>query len=91
MVFWLVHQNLRRENLRKELKLKSTDREKKMQRAFATALELQQHTEEKATALKAELAKIKHSTQQEIDALKEQVDWRGYANQPTAPSSIMTL
>ena len=64
---------MRREHLRQDLELKSSDREEKMQRAFATALEMQQRTQEEADALKAELKWTTRNNQHQIDALALQV------------------
>ena len=69
-----VQEAIKHERLREELELKSTERESKMHEAFVKALETQQTTEEKASALKDELAKIARNSQLEIDALTEQVD-----------------
>ena len=68
-----AQEKLKREQLRQELEHKSSDRDEQVQRAFATALEMQRKSEEEAAALKAELERTKRSSQQEIDVLAEQV------------------
>ena len=47
-----------------------------MQRAFATALEMQQKSAEEAAALKADLARIERKRQEDINMLAEQVGTR---------------
>ena len=69
---------MKREQLRQELELQSTGRESKMKQAFSKALELQQNSEENATALRAELSNTTRRNQQEIDVLTEQVGLRGH-------------
>ena len=64
---------MKREDLRQTLELESSEREEKVQRAFATALELQQQSVEEVAALKTELARTEHERQQDIDALVNQV------------------
>ena len=66
-----------RENLREELELQSSDRENTMSRAFSTALEMQQNTEEEANALKTELEWTTRNNQQEMNELVEQVTYSG--------------
>lgn len=79
-IFWFsqpyaifFQEKLRREDLRQTLELKSSDRDEKVQRAFAKALEMQQTSAEEAAALKAELARIEHKRQEDVDELAEQV------------------
>lgn len=68
---------MKREELRQELELKSSEHDKQVQRAFATALEMQQKSEEEAQALKAELARSQRTNQQEMIAFAEKVRyWR---------------
>ena len=69
---------MKQENLRKELDLRSSDREKEMQRAFATALEMQKKSAEEASALKNELARTKQTNEQEMHVLKKQVGHQWY-------------
>ena len=73
-----MQESLRREHLQEKLELKSSDREEQVQRAFATALDMQQRTEAEATALKAELARTTRNNQEEMHALTEQVRRCGY-------------
>lgn len=65
---------MKHERLRNELELKSAERESKMHEAFVNAVEVQETTEAKASALKDELATITRSNHLEIDALMEQVE-----------------
>ena len=65
---------MKRELLQQELEQKSSDRENNALKAFATALDMQQTTEEKANALKRELEWTTRTNQQEMDALVEQVE-----------------
>ena len=71
--YYLTQEKLKREQLRKELEFRSSDNDDKVQRAFATALEMQQQSAEEAAALKAELERTTRNNQQEINALAEQV------------------
>ena len=64
---------MKREELRQKLEIKSSEHDQQVQRAFATALEMQQKSEEEAEALKAELARTKRQNQQEMIALAEKV------------------
>ena len=64
---------MKREELRRELEIKSSEHEKQVQRAFAAALEMQQKSAEEAEALKAELARTKRNNQEEMIALAEKV------------------
>ena len=68
-----MQEKLKREQLRKELEFKSSDNDDKVQRAFATALEMQQQSAEEAAALKAELEQTTRSNEEKIHALTEQV------------------
>ena len=72
-IYIFLQEKFKRENLRQTLELKSTEREEKMQQAFATALEMQQQSADEAAALKDELARTKRKSQQAIDALAAQV------------------
>ena len=69
-----MQEDAKRRLLRQELELQSSDRENNVMKAFATALEMQQTTEEKANALESELERTTRSNQQEMDALMEQVE-----------------
>ena len=64
---------MKREQLQQELELKSTEREQKMQRAFAAALEIQQKAEDEVAALKTKLEQTTRNGQRAIDALAAQV------------------
>ena len=68
---------MKRETLRQTLELESSDRTEQMQRAFATALEMQQKSADEAAALKAKLALTERQRQEDINALTEQVRRRG--------------
>ena len=65
---------MRRDQLRQELELQSSSRENKVLRAFATALEMQHETEEKAVALKTELEWAMNNSKQEMNMLVKEVD-----------------
>ena len=71
--YYFTQEKLKREQLRKELEFKSSDNDDKVQRAFATALEMQQQSAEEAAALKAELERTTRSNEEKIHALTEQV------------------
>ena len=64
---------MKRNNLRKELELKSFEREEQVQRTFAKALEMQEKSSEEATALKTELARTKDINEKKLQSLAEQV------------------
>lgn len=64
---------MKREDLRQTLELESSEREENVQRAFATALELQQESAEEVAALKTELARTQRERQEDVDALVDQV------------------
>ena len=68
-----LQETLKRKNLRQELELNSSDRDKQVQRAFATALQMQQKSEEEAATLKAELGRAERKRLEDINALMEQV------------------
>lgn len=69
---------MKREELREELELKSSQHDEEVQRAFVKALEMQQKSEDEAEALKAELARKTRANQQKLDALTEQVGRLAY-------------
>ena len=71
--FRLIQENIKRENLRKELEFEFLDRDERVQRAFATSLEMQRNAEKEASALKAELTMTQLKSQQDIATLAEQV------------------
>ena len=71
---------MKRESLRKTLEFESSDRNEQVQRAFATALEMQQKSADEAAALKAKLALTERKRQEDIEALTEQVGRRGCTN-----------
>ena len=68
-----LQENLKREDLRQTLELESSKREEKVQKAFATALEMQQQAAEEVTALKSQLKWTERERQQDIDAVVNQV------------------
>ena len=68
-----TQEKLKREKLQKELEIQSSEHDEKMQRTFATTLEIHQKSAEEAAALKAELTRTTHNNQQEIIALTEKV------------------
>ena len=72
-LFYCMQEEWKREQLRQELELKSSDRDDQVQRAFATALGMQQRAEEEAATLKAELEWTTRSNEEKIQALAEQV------------------
>lgn len=59
-----------------QMELTSSGRDERVQRAFATALEMQRKSEEEAGALKSELERTARSNKEEINALLEQVGRR---------------
>lgn len=69
-----LQERLKQENLRKELDLRSSQREKQMQQTLSTALEMQKKSVEEAAALNDELARIKQTNKEQMHALKEQVE-----------------
>lgn len=64
---------MKRDNLRKQLELKSSEREDQVQRTFAKALQMQEKSAEEAAALKIELALTKENNKKELQSLVEQV------------------
>ena len=62
---------MKRESLRTELELKSSEHDEQVQRAFAKALEMQQKSEDEAAALKAELEWTTRSNDDKIYALTD--------------------
>ena len=74
-----LQEKWKRENLRHTLELKSSDHDEQVQRAFATALDMQQKSEEEAAALKAELGRTERKRQKDIDTLAQQVGINMYA------------
>ena len=68
-----MQEKSKRENLRTELEIKSSEHDEQVQRAFAQALEMQQKSEDEVTALKAELEWTTRISQQKILALAKQV------------------
>ena len=73
MFFVFLQEKWQRETLRQTLELKSSGRDEEVQRAFAKALEMQQNSAQEAAALKAELAQTTRKSQEDIEALAEQV------------------
>lgn len=55
------------------MEIKSSNRDDRVQRAFAAALEMQRKSEEEALALKSELGRTAQSNEEEIKKLLEQV------------------
>ena len=64
---------MKRDNLRKQLELKSSEREDQVQRTFAKALQMQEKSAEEAAALKIELARTIENNEKELQSLAEQV------------------
>ena len=73
-----MQENLRRENLRQQLELKSSERNEQLQQAFAKALDMQHEAEKKVAALTAELTQTKRENQDEIISVTEKVVLRGH-------------
>ena len=71
--FRCVQEKLKREQLRKELEIKSSDNDEQVQRAFAKALEMQQQSAEEVATLKAELELTKRSNEENLHAITQQV------------------
>lgn len=69
----ILQEKWQRETLQHTLELKSSGDNAEVQRAFATALEMQHKSAEEAAALKAELAQTTRKSQEDINALAEQV------------------
>ena len=61
-----LQERLKQENLRKELDLKSSEREKQMQQTLSTALEMQKKSVEEAAALNDELARTKETSKEQM-------------------------
>ena len=64
---------MKREKLRQEMQVQSFDHDDQVQRAFATALEMQQKSAEEAADLKAQLAWTERQKHEDMDILTEQV------------------
>ena len=64
---------MKRDDLRKQLEFKSSEREEQVQRTFAKALQMQEKSAEEAAALKIELARTKENNKKELQSLVEQV------------------
>ena len=64
---------MKRDNLRKQLELKSSEREDQVQRTFAKALQMQEKSAEEAAALKIELARTIENNEKKLQSLAEQV------------------
>ena len=90
-LLFLLKEKLKRENLMQTLKLKSSGREEKVQRAFAKALEMQEQSAAEAAALKSELARTERKRKEDIDALTEQVRQCGYVYSFTTVINVIVV
>ena len=86
-----MQEKLKREDLRHELELKSSDRDAQMQRAFAKVLEMQQKAEDEVTALKTELEWTTRSNGDKMHVLTEQVRMCASENAYTTISTIFSF
>ena len=68
-----MQEKMKRDDLRKQLEFKSSEREEQVQRTFAKALQMQEKSAEEAAALKIELARTKENNKKELQSLVEQV------------------
>ena len=68
-----MQEQWKRDSLRQELELKSSDQNEKVQREFAAALEVQRKAEEEATALKTELEWATSNNEHRMHALTQTV------------------
>ena len=64
---------MKRDDLRKQLELKSSERQDQVQRTFAKALQMQEKSAEEAAALKIELARTIENNEKKLQSLAEQV------------------
>lgn len=71
-----LQEKVKRDKLRTQLELESSERQEQIQRTFAKALQMQEKSVEEAAALKTELARKKENNEEKLQSLVEQENLR---------------